>query len=130
MTDDLETAPIIDRQFPVARWLTIAAGAWLFASSWVWERSPSERANSVIVGVAMTAIAFYAMFLPALRRLNTALAVWLLISTAFVFHHASRATLWNEVIVALVVGAASLAKDDQRLEWPRSGRALTRRNHF
>jgi len=111
MANELETTRLIGRRFPVARWLTIVMAAWLFASTWVWARPYDARANSMIVALCMTAVALYAMFMPALRRLNTALALWLLISTLFVFAHTTPFTMWNEVIVALVVGIASLPKD-------------------
>ena len=111
MAHELETTRLIGRRFPVARWLTIVMAAWLFASTWVWDRPYDARANSMIVGLCMTAVALYAMFMPALRRLNTALAIWLLISTLFVFGHTTPFTMWNEVVGAIVVGIASLAKD-------------------
>jgi hypothetical protein len=44
---------------------------------------------------------------PNTRFLNTAFAVWLFSATQFI-HHATMATLWNNLIVAIVVFLFSL----------------------
>ncbi len=51
--------------------------------------------------------AILAMRFPAVRYLNTLLAIWLFIS-AFAFPHVSVAPVWNNAIVAIVIFVISL----------------------
>ncbi|MGE5186646.1 MAG: SPW repeat protein [Acidobacteriota bacterium] len=89
------------------RWINILAGAWLFISAFVWPHTLSAQANTWIVGALMFIVAIAALFQPPVRWANTALAVWLFVSTWF-FPHADTATLWNNLIVAIVVFILSL----------------------
>ena len=108
-TTRIETTRIEGRRFSVPRWLNIILGGWLLASAFVWPQTDAVRANHVIVGMLIATIAFYAIFVPAARRLNTVLAAWLLASTV-VLDHVSPLTIWNGVAVAIVVFIASLPR--------------------
>lgn len=88
------------------RWVTIAAGAWLFVSSWIWAHGAASRTNTWVLGLAIFLAAIGMLILPALRWVNTTLAMWLFLST-LVIHHASTETLWNNLIVAVVVFVVS-----------------------
>jgi len=89
------------------RWVNVVAGAWLFISPFLWQHTPTSDANSWIVGPLIVIVAIVALYVPQVRWINTALAVWLFFST-LVFAHAAPRTLWNNLIVALIVFVASL----------------------
>jgi hypothetical protein len=57
-----------------------------------------------VVGVALAALA---LAVPCVRRVTSLLAAWLLVS-AFVLHHAARATVWNNALVGLTMLVMSL----------------------
>lgn len=61
----------------------------------------------------MTAVALYAIFMPAARWLNTALAAWLFVSTLTLFDDVPAVAVWNNLIVAVAVFVASLLRDDR-----------------
>ena len=82
--------------------------AWLVISAFAWPHTEAVRTNTWIVGVLMFAAAVWGFITPWARVLSTLLAVWLLITTPFE-HHLHPATVWNSVIVALVVLFASRA---------------------
>jgi hypothetical protein len=50
--------------------------------------------------------------LPMMRRANTALSIWLLIS-AFGYLHLSHFTVWHNAIVAALVFALSLVREPE-----------------
>ncbi len=90
-----------------ARGINIVLGAWLFISAFVWPHSAAARTNTWICGLLAVAFAVWALWAPATRWLTTALAIWLFISTLSIFH-VSEATLWNNVIVAILLFIFSL----------------------
>lgn len=92
---------------PWPRYCSAALGAWLILSAFAWRRSPSEITNAWLVGVLMFIVAFWTIRAPAMRWLNTLLALWLGFST-LTFPHASRLTPWNDGIVALAAFVFSL----------------------
>jgi hypothetical protein len=90
-----------------ARLLSIIAGVWLFISAFVWTHTMAQRTNTWIMGIIIAAVAAMAMRAPQARFVNTIAAVWLFIS-AFVLPTISVGTVWNNIIVAIVVFAASM----------------------
>jgi hypothetical protein len=90
-----------------ARLLNIVAGIWLFISAFVWTHTMAQRTNTWIMGIIIAAVAALAVRAPQLRFVNTVAAVWLFIS-AFVLPTVSVGTVWNNIIVAIVVFAASM----------------------
>ena len=92
----------------IARGISALAGLWLLISAFAWPHTSDQMNNSLIVGVlAIIAAAVAAFVMQEGRYANTALSVWLFIS-AFVLQTVSNATLWNNVIVAIVMFACSL----------------------
>ena len=89
------------------RWINFLIGVWLFISAWVWPHTVAAQTNTWIVGALIAIAAIWAMFAPPVRLVNTILAIWLFFSTLFIYH-TSAATLWNNLIVAVVVFALSL----------------------
>lgn len=90
-----------------ARSLNLVMGIWLFATAFLWQHTDASRLNTWLVGVLVGACAFVAAWVPMARWGNTALSIWLFFSSLSLYH-LSGATLWNNVIVAIIVFLASL----------------------
>ncbi len=101
-----------------ARYLTALVAVWLFISAFAWRHNPGMRQDTWIVGALMFVTALVAMAIPAFRWVNTALAVWLFLSTLFLPHQ-SAGTIWNNVIVAGVVFVLSLFPSGRLVPRPR-----------
>ena len=82
-------------------------GLWLFISAFLWPRTGAQRTNALICGVLAVVFALSATRSSQLRYLNTGLGVWLFIST-FVLSTFSAATMWNHVIVGVLLFLISL----------------------
>jgi hypothetical protein len=100
----------------VARGLTALAGVWLIISAFAWPHTSSQMNNAWIVGVlCLIAVGIATFAVNEARYANTALAIWLFIS-AFVLPSASVATMWNSVIVGLVMFVCSLVPGGLRAD--------------
>ncbi len=86
------------------RWLNVLLGVWLFISTFIRRHSPAQHTNTWIMGLVTAAIALGG---PAARYLNTAGAVWIVIS-AFVLPAISVAARWNNFLVGIAIGVVSL----------------------
>src|SRR5580698_9645589 len=93
--------------YATARIVNIVLGIWLFVSAFLWPHSYAQMTNTWIVGLLCIAFALIAMRVPEARYLNTALAVWLLVSV-WVLPTISVATQWNNGLSAVVIFFASL----------------------
>ncbi|HWU88563.1 MAG TPA: hypothetical protein VN253_14875 [Kofleriaceae bacterium] len=82
-------------------------GVWLLISAFIWPHTASSQANTWIVGVLIAAAAIWSMYMPQIRWVNTALSVWLFVSTFFISHQ-TPGTRWNNVIVAILAFLASV----------------------
>ena len=87
-------------------WIPIALGAWLFISTFLWPHGTAST-NTWIVGLLIAIASLIALRMPWMRWVDTALAIWLFLST-LAMPGATRATLWNNLIVALLVFLVSL----------------------
>jgi hypothetical protein len=94
-----------------ARWLSLALGIWLFISAFAWPHNPVSRANTWILGVIIAVVAAIAQARPVVRWVNTAASVWLFIATLAVTH-ATYMTMWNNLIVAVVVFLLSFVRGE------------------
>jgi len=94
-----------------ARWLSLALGVWLFISAFAWPHSAVSRTNTWIVGVIIAVVAAIAQAMPVVRWVNTAASVWLFIATLAVTH-ATYATMWNNLIVAVLVFLLSFVRGE------------------
>ncbi len=91
-----------------ARWLNLALGIWLFISAFIWQHTLAAQTNTWILGVIIALAALLAIvWMPTFRWVNTAAAVWLFFSTLAIVHMHSG-TVWNNLIVAVVVFVISL----------------------
>ncbi len=92
----------------MARYANIILGVWLFISAFAWTHSSAQMTNTWIVGVIGVIVAGVAAFAaPQARYLNTLLAVWLFISS-FALPTVSSGTIWNNVIVSILMFVFSL----------------------
>jgi hypothetical protein len=94
-----------------ARVANIILGAGLFISAFIWPHTQSQFTNTWILGVICVVLALIAMRVPAVRYLNTALAVWLFIS-AWALPHISAGTVWNNVLVSIAIFFVSLVGNE------------------
>lgn len=103
----------------MARIASAILGIWLFISAFAWRHSPEQHANTWVSGLVAVGVAMLASFVRPARYLNTALAVWLLIS-AFALPTITSVTTWNNVIVAVLLFATSLTGERRHhLDEPR-----------
>lgn len=91
-------------------WIPIALGAWLFVSAFLWPHGTASAANTWIIGLLIAIAGLIALRMPWMRWVDTALAIWLFLST-LAMPGASRGTLWNNLIVALLVFLVSLVPE-------------------
>jgi hypothetical protein len=90
------------------RAINIILGIWLFISAFAWPHSNAQMINTAIIGVLAVIFALLASYsVPQARFVDTLLAIWLFIS-AFALPSISPGTIWNNVIVAIVMFAVSL----------------------
>ena len=103
----MRVTQIEHRGFPVARWLSVLGGGWFLISAFTSaDLSAAARANRAIVGALIPACALYGIFVPAVRRLNTLLAIWMLVSSLFLFDRGPAT--WSGIVVATIVLLASI----------------------
>jgi hypothetical protein len=101
-------APTLPDRWP--GWIPIALGAWLFVSAFLWPHGTASATNTWIVGLLIAIASLIALRMPWMRWVDTALAIWLFLST-LAMPGATRATLWNNLIVALLVFLISLVPE-------------------
>jgi hypothetical protein len=82
-------------------------GIWLFISAFVWPHFAASQTNTWIIGLLIVLVSALAVRNPNVRWGNTALSIWLVISTGW-FWPITTATLWNNVIVGFLVFGFSL----------------------
>jgi hypothetical protein len=90
-----------------ARGTSQVLGTWLFLSSFFWQHSRPEFMNAWIVGLLIMAFATASLWVPPIRFANTALAMWLFVSS-WLLPRVSEGTFWNHWLVAIAVFIASL----------------------
>lgn len=108
---------------PGARYVNIVLGSWLFLSAFLWTHYDASFTNTWMLGVLITAVALGALAAPALRWLNTALGAWLIFSTLFAWP-ATMGTVWNNVIVGIIVLMLSFIDRRAQRMGPRSSSAV------
>jgi hypothetical protein len=96
-----------------AQFVNVALGIWLVVSAFIWPHTPAQQANTWMVGVLAAVFALVATARNQARYLDTALSVWLFASI-WVLPDLSRATQWNNAVVALAIFVLSLVPDQAR----------------
>jgi hypothetical protein len=90
--------------------INLVAGMWLIISPFLLGYSEGATTNSVIVGIAVSALAIIRL---AMSRdawtgwLVAAMGLWLIIAP-FIFGFTEPAVLWNEIIVGIIIAGLSL----------------------
>lgn len=87
------------------RAINLALGVWLAGSTFLWAHSNAQLGNAWMVGIAVVVVAAA----PRLRWVNGVLALWLFVS-AFALPHSAVATVWNSVLVAILMFSISIAE--------------------
>jgi hypothetical protein len=90
-----------------ARYFSVALGLWLFVSAFLWRHSPAQFTNSLIVGFVSVVAALIALRVPAVRFINTAAGVWLVLG-AYSLPRVTLGTAWNDMLVGTAILIASL----------------------
>ena len=98
-----------------ARVANLVLGLWLALSAFLWPHTPTSMGNTWIIGVAIAITAVSALWLPRVRWLNAAFAVWLLISSVAIYP-ANSETVWNNAIVACLVFVLAVVPTRRHLE--------------
>jgi hypothetical protein len=89
-------------------------GGWLLISAFLWPHSLAQFHNAWIVGLLVTGLALASIAgIRAARYVNSALAVWLFISTV-ALPRASGLTILNNVLVAGALIVTSLLPEHLR----------------
>lgn len=101
----METATVGERS-DMARWVNLVLGTWLFFSAFLWPHARTQT-ETWMLGALIAIFAVLASALPAVRRLNSFAALWLLVST-LAHARGDRATLLNNCLVAIAVFVVSL----------------------
>jgi hypothetical protein len=90
-----------------ARVINIALGIWVFLSAFVFNLVNAPRTNNIVVGIAIALVALWAIWNEGARYINTALSVWLVLSTVSVFK-LTQGPLWSNLLCGVAVFVLSL----------------------
>jgi hypothetical protein len=90
-----------------ARFTNLVLGIWLFISSFSWPHSSASRTNTWILGAVIALLSLSALRAQSARHASTVAAVYLFISTLLITQY-SRATVWNNLVIAIAVFVFSL----------------------
>lgn len=90
-----------------ARYANVLLGIWLIVSAFAWQHYSASQTNTWIVGSLIAVTGLVSLRNPSARYGNTALSIWLAVSTLFVWPVVA-ATYWNNLIVAALVFTLSL----------------------
>jgi hypothetical protein len=88
-------------------WVNLVAGVWLIISAFAWPHALVAQTNAWVVGLLIALVSLSAMFAPAMRYVDTMLAIWLFFS-AIAFTTNNSVTPWNDLLAAVVVFLVSL----------------------
>ena len=89
------------------RWVNLLIGLWLIVSAFAWPHTAGAQTNTWILGALIAIASVWAVYMPGARFLNTIFAIWLFFAT-LVIYHVSSATVWNNLIAAVIVFVLSL----------------------
>lgn len=90
-----------------ARLVGIAAGAWLFASAFLWPHTETQRGNCMVVGFVIAAVAAIGGRATQVRFVHAVAAAWLFLS-GFALRSLTPDTIVSDVFVAIVVFTSSV----------------------
>ena len=99
------TGPAADYAWP--RIANFLLGFWLVVSVYLWPHAAGERTNVVILGVLLAVVAVWAMFVHYIHFANVVIGALLFVSTVTT-PHASVATTWTQIVVAVAAIVLSI----------------------
>jgi hypothetical protein len=94
-------------EFMTTRIFNALIGIWLLVTAFMWPHLLAERIVTIVAAVLTFVLALLSIYTGAARYLNASVAVLLFLST-LVLPAITRATTWNNAIVAIAILAASL----------------------
>jgi len=101
-----------------ARWVTIALGLWLAASTLLFSHASSAGFDTLMIGIFIAANGIQALWAPWFRFVNTVLALFLLV-TEVEFGDASTFRSLSTLGAASLVLVLSFVPSPPRLVHPR-----------
>src|SRR5512138_3129722 len=104
------------------RWVNVLMSVVLVCAG-IAARGDPEQANNLVLGLSIFLVAFLAMGAVRVRRLNTLLGAWAVLSP-FVLGYRDPAPGWIDVAAGLVVVVASLWPDRPGRLHPADPRAV------
>jgi hypothetical protein len=107
-----------------ARGSNFALGIWLVMSAFLWHHSRSQLTITWITGIVTAVVALVAMASPHARLINAVIGLWLIVS-ALSFSLINRATVWNNVIVGILVSLIALVGAGPSLATHRTAPQVT-----
>lgn len=114
--------------FPVSpRWLELALALWLVLSAFLWQHTGAQFANTWIVGALVALAAAGALRFDDLRYINVGLSIWL-IASVWMLPLASESTLWNNLLVGLILFVSTLTPALRQPVKPGDSNARKRRS--
>ncbi len=102
-----------------ASWINVALGAWLFLTALVAGPHAPPFADHLVLGMAIFLVAFMAMGIPGLRRVNAFLGGVTALSP-FVFHYMSGRFALHDIVLGILVFWAATTPRHARHDGPAS----------
>ncbi len=97
-----------------ARAVNAVLGVWLFVSAFAWPHATSQQTNTWILGLFAVLFAGIGAYVAASARWVNAAIAALLFMSAFALPSISKATVANDLIVAVAMLACSLVPSAPR----------------
>jgi len=94
-------------------YVNIALGAWLFVSAFLWHHNHAQFTSALVVAMIAVLGATVSLVEDSFRFVTTVAAAWLVVG-GFVLPRASTGTMWNDVLVGVVLFFFSLAGPTSR----------------
>jgi len=93
-------------------WINAALGVWMCVSAALLAHTPAAATNNLFLGLSIFLVAFLAMGIEGLWRLNAVLGAWAVISPFALGYMNSTAAL-SDVVVGIAVVAVSFRTPGQ-----------------
>jgi hypothetical protein len=101
-----------------ARWVTVALGLWLVASTLLFPHGSSAGFDTLVLGILIAANAIQALWAPWFRFVNTVIALFLLV-TELEFGEPTTFRFLSTLGTATLVLVLSFVPSPPRLAYPR-----------
>ena len=85
-------------------------GVWLFATAFMWPHAHLAKEITIVAAVLTFVLSIMSMYVRGARHLNAVVAVFLFLS-ALTLPALTRATTWNNAIVAIAILVSALVDE-------------------